>query len=559
MKYLKKFESPDGIYNKELSLDLEYTDKDAVPFGYDSNILIIGVPRTTHAFSVLDRDDLIFPGRIWKDSKIISFWNPQPTKAELDKIVKDLNNNWNRFDKRRKPINIDGDWSIEINNELTKIKDYQGSNVRVRNVNHVYEYANKMTKIAQDELSKTPGGTEYFDKIDAALKLPQNLDVIKTIFQQIQKEQGTNFNLILTGGFGEWIHSLIKKGVLKVPGNLVTSCGSIRGGNDKLGKTTKGKDVDIIHKKDDIDNQQFIMFDDSYYSGSTKKVLEDYLKKFGSEISKTYVLYDGSDVKDPNRISLYRYYDHHTGTKLGVDLLIDYLYSLDSDIPKDSVRDKIVKGELNTINDIIVEVNKILVKFGKQPIDKMTHKETSNIIKSFEAFEYEGSNGYENSEVIYSILTEKESSKYIIYVWIKLRDVSEPKYPYLDLNCDLVDDITIRYYNDGSDGDLKGYYNFYPTKLSTITPPYESGQGITFHFEDRNGASRVISLYYIKKSMETDKIAESIYKRVSSYEFQKEFLMERPKDCDLLKSVGINPKIKEVFDYLWTGNEMGLL
>ena len=42
--------------------------------------------------------------------------------------------------------------------------------------------------------------------------------------------------------------------------SLVTSCGSIRGKDNKLGNITKGKEVDIIHKKDDIDNQQFIVF-----------------------------------------------------------------------------------------------------------------------------------------------------------------------------------------------------------------------------------------------------------------------------------------------------------
>ena len=138
-----------------------------------------------------------------------------------------------------------------------------------------FEY-NKMYHLAQDELKKSKGGREYFDKIDTALKLPKNLDIIKNIFQLIQKEQGTHFNLILTGGFGDWIMDLIKKGTLKVPGNLIATNGSIRGKNNKLGQFTSGKEVDIIHKRQDIENQKFIMFDDSYYSGSTKNALDKY-------------------------------------------------------------------------------------------------------------------------------------------------------------------------------------------------------------------------------------------------------------------------------------------
>ena len=170
---------------------------------------------------------------------------------------------------------------------------------------------------------------------------------------------------------------------------MVSTNGSIRGKDNKLGKTTTGKEVEIIQKKKDIDNQKFIMFDDSYYSGSTKKALEDYLKKFGSEIYKTYVLYDGNDEVDADRKSLYRYYDYHSGTILGVDLLIDYLYSLNIDIPIDTIKDKILTKEVRTIKNIRDEINKILIKFNRQPLDKLTYKETSKIVKSFESFENE--------------------------------------------------------------------------------------------------------------------------------------------------------------------------
>lgn len=54
------------------------------------------------------------------------------------------------------------------------------------------------------------------------------------------------FNLILTGGFGDWILHMIKKGKLKVPKNLVLVNGSLRCKNSKLNKKTVGKEVSKI-------------------------------------------------------------------------------------------------------------------------------------------------------------------------------------------------------------------------------------------------------------------------------------------------------------------------
>lgn len=219
-----------------------------------------------------------------------------------------------------------------------------------------------MTKLAQDQLKVISGGEEYFDEIDRIVKLPKNLDIVQDVFDQIRKEQGNDFNLILTGGFGDWILSLIKKGKLKVPGNVVSTNGSIRGKNGKLGKTTKGKEVDIIHKRGEIDDQKFVLFDDSYYSGSTKKALEDYLKRYNSEIYKTYVLYSGGKPEEVT--APYHYYQYHTGTESDVNFLLNYLYNKKVDVPKDGIEEKILKGVLKTENDVDAEIKRISRLFG---------------------------------------------------------------------------------------------------------------------------------------------------------------------------------------------------
>jgi len=279
-------------------------------------------------------------------------------------------------------------------------------------ISNLNEY-NKMKSIAQDELRKTSGGREYFDKIDSIIKLPKNIDIIIQLFIAIRKEQGENFNIILTGGFGDWILNLIKKGIIKIPGNVVLSNGSIRGTNNKLGKLTTGKEVDIIYKKGEIDNQTFILFDDSYYSGSTKVSLEKFLKKHNSSISKTYILYDGSDEKDKNRKSLYRYYDYHKGQKYPLEFLLNYLDSLDVDIPKESIKNKILKKQIETIQEVVDEVNKLNNKFK---IDKLTHAETKQIVKRFENFEWD-EDDFDFEEEIFNVDDVVKSMDGYIEYW----------------------------------------------------------------------------------------------------------------------------------------------
>lgn len=249
------------------------------------------------------------------------------------------------------------------------------------------DFHQKMKDIVDNTLKVAPGGEDFFDRIDANLKMPKNLDIIKSVFDNIHKDSKSNFNLILSGKFGDWILSLIKKGTLKVPGNVVLTNGELR--NKYIdGKIIKGKNVNIIHTKQDLSDQKFILFDDSFYSGSTKNAIRDYLKKYNSDIYKTYVLYDGNYQTDPNRKNLYRYYDYHKGTKLPVDILIDYLYSLDVKVPKDIIRDKIVKNQIHTINEVIAEINNFLIKTNQPPLKKLMYSDEKQLLKKFEKFEY---------------------------------------------------------------------------------------------------------------------------------------------------------------------------
>ena len=57
-----------------------------------------------------------------------------------------------------------------------------------------------------------------------------------------------------------------------------------------------------------IDVDDFILFDDSFYSGTTRDKIEEALKEIrqGCKIIQTVYIYDSG--KDPNVTSLYKYY-----------------------------------------------------------------------------------------------------------------------------------------------------------------------------------------------------------------------------------------------------------
>ena len=57
----------------------------------------------------------------------------------------------------------------------------------------------KVTSIVDKILSNQPGGEEFFDKIDDAVKSPKNKDITIGLFNKIYSKYGHNFNLALSG------------------------------------------------------------------------------------------------------------------------------------------------------------------------------------------------------------------------------------------------------------------------------------------------------------------------------------------------------------------------
>jgi hypoxanthine-guanine phosphoribosyltransferase len=223
----------------------------------------------------------------------------------------------------------------------------------------------KINQIVDDLLNEFPSGESFFNNFDEIIRLPKNIDIVKNLFDQIYKENNT-FNIVVSGKFGDWISYLVKKGELKIPGNFLMVSGSLRGRKTFQMNTKIGKDVEVLWFKKDYNNQDFIFIDDSYYSGSTKKAIERFLKKHNSRIIKTYVIYDGNEKRDENIKSSYRYYDHKKEKIIPVQKLYDIVDKIKNDIQFDInyLYNKISSGEIRTPIELFKLIKTISDKFG---------------------------------------------------------------------------------------------------------------------------------------------------------------------------------------------------
>jgi len=218
---------------------------------------------------------------------------------------------------------------------------------------------NKIIDVVNDlKKKKSEGGVGFFDKIDEFIRNPKNADLILNLIGVIYQEQGKNFNLILSGNFGDWVYNLIKNGKTKINGTVIHITGSLR-------SSIKNRTFQVIQgKEDDMYNKDFVLLDDSYYSGSTQEEIEKNLKKYGSRIIKTYVIYDGSFQQKPKVYSIYRYYDYHSEDVLPIKKLVSILNSFSENVPYDIIETKIMKGEIRSVKELLLTIRNYKAKFN---------------------------------------------------------------------------------------------------------------------------------------------------------------------------------------------------
>lgn len=156
------------------------------------------------------------------------------------------------------------------------------------------EIKERLDNIVKELLAKHGGGRAFFDALDDSIKSITNQDMILNLVRG-----NTNEWIATSGEFGDTIYKLWKEGKFKCKGMVVF--------NGKM--LTHKTDVSGWYPEDfDLDNKEFVYIDDSLFSGSTARKINDYIKKHNSRIKSISVIYDGS--KDRNKMvrSFFRYY-----------------------------------------------------------------------------------------------------------------------------------------------------------------------------------------------------------------------------------------------------------
>ena len=244
----------------------------------------------------------------------------------------------------------------------------------------------RIDTIVKDISKTTPGGNLFFDKLDSEIKKPKNIDIIVKLFEKIYGDFGLNYNLVVSGGFGDLIMFLLKRGDIKCEGTILQVSGGLTSHFTDMDKIKKVKEVIIQKQIGDINNKDFIFVDDSFYSGTTGYSIDHFLKRIDSKILKTYVVYDGNDTKSSNRFALYNYYDWNSGSQRTIDELMSELDKY-KDIPRDVFEERIIKGKITSIIQLRKEINEFKIRSGSKGIDIYSRiREGFVHLKNFENF-----------------------------------------------------------------------------------------------------------------------------------------------------------------------------
>jgi hypothetical protein len=244
----------------------------------------------------------------------------------------------------------------------------------------------RIDTIVKDISKTTPGGNLFFDKLDSEIKKTKNIDIIVKLFEKIYPDFTLDYNLVVSGGFGDLVMFLLKRGDIKCNGTILQVSGGLTSHFTDMDKIKKVKEVIIQNQIGDINNKDFIFVDDSFYSGTTEFSINQFLRTLGSKIIKTYVVYDGNDKKSMDRISLYNYYDWNVGSQRTIEDLMNELDKY-SGIPKEVFEERIVKGKIKSIIQLRKEINEFKVRAGGKGIDIYSRiREGFKHLKNFESF-----------------------------------------------------------------------------------------------------------------------------------------------------------------------------
>lgn len=158
-----------------------------------------------------------------------------------------------------------------------------------------------LDQLVAELIRKHEGGEKFFDNLDKAVQRSDYLQALYSFFSN-HRDRLWDPVIIVSGEFGRhfanWHGNMVYAPHIRVI--------HVEGGLRHTGNTNS-----LEPYKETLRGKKAVFFDDSYYSGNTRKAVKKALRKAGATLIATFVVYDGSKEKHPNVKSLFRYYDHY--------------------------------------------------------------------------------------------------------------------------------------------------------------------------------------------------------------------------------------------------------
>ena len=157
---------------------------------------------------------------------------------------------------------------------------------------------NRLNQKIAEILKQHPEGEDFFDALDAMLRGDMDILTQFLTFAENKILSPEIKTLILTGQFGIALMNVCGDKLRKMFKDVILINGGIRTGAEP-----------IIYRED-LKSPNCVMFDDSFYSGSTRDKIQAKLKTIhsGASIGMTIVIYDGSLKVQHSVYSMFRYH-----------------------------------------------------------------------------------------------------------------------------------------------------------------------------------------------------------------------------------------------------------
>ena len=195
----------------------------------------------------------------------------------------------------------------------------------------------------------------FLERLDEFIQSPENIDMIKELFDIMDHQTMGDFDIISSGSFGLHIYKLIEAGEIDFKGNVVVVSGKIR----KV-KEDENNPIKILKKRtNDIKNKSFVFFDDSYFSGGTRDKISKFLEQFNSNIYKSFVFYT-HNVEDPSDVfSIYCYSEYHKEEVMPIHKHLEYINGINLKDYEDVIWPAIKSGQVKRLRDLMQMIKRL--------------------------------------------------------------------------------------------------------------------------------------------------------------------------------------------------------